>query len=96
VVCRLSVRAVGQIVDQVSAAARLDISAHVLRHTFCTRLVRAGHDLVLVAELAGHRNRAALPWPAQPFRSFAVAKLVVGLGDDGGDAAGAQCRSDRS
>jgi Phage integrase family len=36
--------------------ARLDpgFSGHVLRHTFGTRLVRDGHDLVLVAELMGH------------------------------------------
>jgi site-specific recombinase XerD len=26
-----------------------------LPHSFCTNLVRAGHDLILVAELAGHR-----------------------------------------
>lgn len=38
------------------AAARIDVSAQVLRHSFCTNLVRAGHDLVLVAELAGHRR----------------------------------------
>ena len=29
-------------------------SAHTLRHTCLTRLVRAGNDIVLVAELAGH------------------------------------------
>jgi integrase/recombinase XerD len=36
--------------------ARLDpgFSGHVLRHTFGTRLVRGGYDLVLVAELMGH------------------------------------------
>ena len=32
------------------------LSAHVLRHTFLTRMVRQGSDLVLVAELAGHRR----------------------------------------
>ncbi len=41
---------------QVGEAARVALSAHVLRHTFCTELVRRGHDLVLVAELAGHRR----------------------------------------
>ena len=37
-------------------SARLDpcFSGHVLRHTFGTRLVRGGYDLVLVAELMGH------------------------------------------
>jgi len=33
-----------------------DFTSHVLRHTFGTRLVRGGHDLVLVAELMGHRR----------------------------------------
>jgi hypothetical protein len=31
-----------------------DLTGHVLRHTFGTRLVRGGRDLVLVAELKGH------------------------------------------
>jgi site-specific recombinase XerD len=35
--------------------AGFTLSAHVLPHSFCTNLVRAGHDLILVAELAGHR-----------------------------------------
>jgi site-specific recombinase XerD len=42
-------------VRRVAARARLELSAHVLRHTFVTGLVRAG-NLVLVAELAGHRR----------------------------------------
>jgi integrase/recombinase XerC len=53
----------------VSEAAGLQLSAHVLRHTFVTRMVRAGVDVVLVAELAGHRSlettrRYALPTAA--------------------------------
>lgn len=32
------------------------MSPHVLRHTFVTNLVRDGTEIVLVAELAGHRN----------------------------------------
>lgn len=34
----------------------MSLSAHILRHTFLTRMVRHGSDLVLVAELAGHRR----------------------------------------
>lgn len=37
--------------------ADLTLSAHTLRHTCLTRLVRGGADVVLVAELAGHRRR---------------------------------------
>jgi site-specific recombinase XerD len=36
--------------------AGLELSAHTLRHTCVTNLVRSGNDLVLVAELAGHRR----------------------------------------
>ncbi|MGQ0678328.1 MAG: tyrosine-type recombinase/integrase [Actinomycetota bacterium] len=78
---RLTVRAVDQLVGQLGATAHLtDFSTHVLRHTFCTRLVRAGHDLVLVAELAGHRRiettrRYSLPTAAD--RQAAVDSITA-------------------
>jgi site-specific recombinase XerD len=53
---RLSARAVDLVVRGVAARAELQLSAHVLRHTCVTNLVRSGNDLVLVAELAGHRR----------------------------------------
>lgn len=53
---RLSVRSVDTVVRTVAARAGLELSAHVLRHTCVTGLVRGGNDLVLVAELAGHRR----------------------------------------
>lgn len=31
-------------------------SSHVLRHTLLTALVRNGNDLVLVAEIGGHKR----------------------------------------
>jgi site-specific recombinase XerD len=49
-------RAIDLVIRRVGADAGFTLSAHVLRHSFCTNLVRAGHDLVLVAELAGHRR----------------------------------------
>jgi site-specific recombinase XerC len=53
---RLSARAVDLVVRSVAARAELKLSAHTLRHTCVTNLVRSGNDLVLVAELAGHRR----------------------------------------
>ncbi len=53
---RLSARGASDIITAIAADAHLDegVSAHPLRHTFVTTLVRGGTDLVTVAELAGH------------------------------------------
>ena len=53
---RLSARGAHDILLAIADQAGLsdDFTGHVLRHTFGTTLVRAGHDLVLVAELMGH------------------------------------------
>ena len=53
---RLSTRAIDLIVRGLGYAAGLTLSAHTLRHTCLTALVRQGVDLVLVAEIAGHRR----------------------------------------
>jgi site-specific recombinase XerD len=53
---RLSPRAIDLIIRRIGADAHLDLSAHVLRHTCLTSLVRSGNDLVLVAEIAGHKR----------------------------------------
>jgi site-specific recombinase XerD len=53
---RLSKRSVDDVVRGLGKDAGVSLSAHILRHTFLTRLVRRGTDLVLVAELAGHRR----------------------------------------
>jgi integrase/recombinase XerC len=53
---RLSNRSVDDVVRRVGKDAGLKLSPHVLRHTCLTALVRRGTDLVLVAELAGHRR----------------------------------------
>jgi len=76
----LSSRSIDLAVRRVAARARLELSAHVLRHTFVTGLVRAGNDLVLVAELAGHRRlettrRYSLPSTAD--RQKAVSDLEI-------------------
>jgi len=53
---RLSTRAIDLVVRELGRNAGLTLSAHVLRHTCLTALVRNGTDLVLVAEIAGHRR----------------------------------------
>ena len=53
---RLSGRAVDLAIRNTARRAGLRLSAHVLRHTCVTNLVRGGNDIVLVAELAGHRR----------------------------------------
>jgi integrase/recombinase XerC len=53
---RLSTRALDLVIRALAREADLTLSAHTLRHTCLTRLVRGGADVVLVAELAGHRR----------------------------------------
>jgi site-specific recombinase XerD len=53
---RLSARGIDLVLRRLGADAGLELSAHVLRHTCLTNLVRRGNDLVLVAEVAGHKR----------------------------------------
>lgn len=51
----LSSRAIADVVTNAGRAAGIPtLSAHTLRHTFVTRLVRNGTDPFMVADLAGH------------------------------------------
>lgn len=73
---RLSPRSADEAVRKVAADAPLEISAHVLRHTCLTNLVRGGEDLVMVAP--GHRRldttrRYSLP--SQADRQAAMDRL---------------------
>src|SRR5207244_2820189 len=52
----LSTRAIDLIIRQLGRDANLELSTHILRHTCLTNLVRRGNDLVLVAEVAGHKR----------------------------------------
>ena len=53
---RLSARSIDLIIRRTGADAHLELSANILRHTCLTNLVRHGNDLVLVAEIAGHKR----------------------------------------
>ena len=77
---RLSARAVDLAVRRLGRAADVSLSAHTLRHTCLTGLVRAGHDLVLVAELAGHsrlETTRRYSLPSDTDRQAAMDALVV-------------------
>ena len=63
---RLTTSSIDLIVRKIGESCGLSISAHILRHTCLTNLVRNGSDLVLVAEIGGHKRlettrRYALP-----------------------------------
>jgi site-specific recombinase XerD len=76
----LSSRSIDLAVRRLAGRAGLQLSAHVLHHTFVTGLVRAGHDVVLVAELAGHRRLETTrrySWPTRADRRKAVADLEI-------------------
>jgi len=77
---RLATRSIDDVVRRLGQEAHLSLSAHILRHTCLTSLVRHGNDLVLVAELAGHRRlettrRYSLPTAAD--RESAMEGLKV-------------------
>ena len=76
---RLSSRAIDLVVRQLATDAGIELSAHLLRHTCVTNLVRAGTDQVLVAELAGHRRldtTRRYSRPSEADRDAAVEALV--------------------
>lgn len=75
---RLSTASLDLIVRKIGQSCGLDLSAHVLRHTCLTNLVRNGNDLVIVAEIGGHKRiettrRYTLPTVSD--KELAVARL---------------------
>lgn len=77
---RLSSRAIDSLLRRLATEAGVTLSAHTLRHTCLTNLVRQGTDLVLVAELAGHKRlettrRYSLPSASE--REAAMERLKV-------------------
>jgi site-specific recombinase XerD len=79
---RLTPRAVHDVITGIAARAGLDdgVTAHVLRHSFATTLVRGGTDLVIAAELLGHsrlETTRAYTRPSAEDRREAVELLPV-------------------
>lgn len=77
---RMTSRAIDLIVRHFAKDSGLQLSAHVLRHTCVTNLIRSGADVVVVAEIAGHRRldttrRYALPSEAD--RDAVVEAVLV-------------------
>ena len=52
----LSSRGVQLIFKRLFRDSKINITPHVLRHTFCKNLVNSGTNLEIVALLAGHKN----------------------------------------
>jgi integrase/recombinase XerC len=77
---RLSVKGAHDIITAIATAAGLEddeITAHVLRHTFATRLVRGRTDLVIVAELLGHARLETTRAYSRPTRQDAIDALEL-------------------
>ena len=55
-----------RVVKKYGQRAGLDTSPHTLRHTFGTRLVRSGTDLVTVAAMMGHESLDTTAIYSQP------------------------------
>lgn len=79
---RMTPRSIDLVIRKLADKAGLSLSAHVLRHTCVTNLVRSGADVVLVAEIAGHRRldttRRYSP-PSEADRDAALEAVVVDI-----------------
>jgi integrase/recombinase XerC len=77
---RLSSRSIDLVLRRVGEEAGLTLSAHTLRHTCLTALVRQGTDLMLVAEIAGHKRLESTRrycLPSAQDREAAMDKLQI-------------------
>jgi integrase/recombinase XerC len=78
---RLSVQAIDALIRQFGRDAGVDFSSHCLRHTCLTRLVRAGVDIVTVAEIAGHSRLETSRRYSLPTEAVKIAAMEKLLND---------------
>jgi integrase/recombinase XerC len=79
---RLSAKGAHDTITTIAQTAKLDnhMTAHTLRHTFATRLVRGRTDLITVAELLGHarlETTRAYSRPTHEDRADALNLLAI-------------------
>lgn len=72
---RLSNQAIDQVIRSFGKDAGVELSSHSLRHTCLTRLVRAGIDIVTVAEIAGHSRLETTRRYSLPSNDIMVAAM---------------------
>jgi integrase/recombinase XerC len=78
---RLSIQAIDYVIRAFGRDAGVDFSSHCLRDTCLTRLVRAGVDIVTVAEIAGHsrlETSRRYSLPTEAVKIAAMEKFVNG------------------
>ena len=77
---RMSTASLDLIIRKIGRDCGLALSAHVLRHTLLTNLVRGKNDLVMVAEIAGHKRLETTrryTLPTESDREEAISKIMI-------------------
>lgn len=72
---RISISTVDHVIRQIARDAGVDMSAHTLRHSCLTRLIRSGADVVTVAEIAGHSRLETTRRYSLPSASVKIAAM---------------------
>ncbi len=85
---KIGTRNIDYIIRAIGDRVNLNVSAHVLRHTFCTRAVRGGIDIAMVADWAGHSRVETTRRYAKPTKedkAAAIEKLNIDVAFSSGE-----------